>query len=158
MNDRQLQYPQINVLSVNERESERVRARICGRRVVNMVLCYTDITGRGGEAWIVSARKKEDEARTIMEDQHPWPVKHKGGHVNQKRKVSENQRRQLELTNPTSVCLVHTRFSQVTFLEGCARTKGRRHGAAEVGIVRHRQGLQGTGESAWNSLREVVVV
>lgn len=67
MNDRQLQYPQMNVLSVCERKNERVT--ICERRGVSMVLCYTDITGRGGEAWIVSARKKEDEARTIMEDQ-----------------------------------------------------------------------------------------
>ena len=51
-----------------------------------------------------------------------------------------NQNRRLELANPTSVRLVHTGFSQVTFLEGGARTKGRRHGAAEVGIVRHCQG------------------
>ena len=47
----------------------------------------------------------------------------------------------LELTNPTSVRLVDARLSQITLLEGGARTNARRHGAAEVGVVRNGQRL-----------------
>lgn len=64
----------------------------------------------------------------------------------------------LELTNPTPIRLVHARTSQVTLLERSARTKGRGHGAVEVGIVRHRERLEGRGERAWDSLPQVVVV
>ena len=62
------------------------------------------------------------------------------------------------MTNPTSVLLVHIRSPQITLLEGGARTKVRRHGATEVGVVRDRQGLQGMGERAWYSLPQVVVI
>lgn len=64
----------------------------------------------------------------------------------------------LELTNPTPVRLVHTRPSQIALLEGSARTKVSRHGAAEVGVVRDRQRLEGTGEGVRDSLLQVVVI
>ena len=64
----------------------------------------------------------------------------------------------LELTNPTPVRLVHTRPSQITLLEGGARTKVRWHCAAEIGVVRDRQGLQQMRESVRNSLPQVVVI
>jgi hypothetical protein len=56
-------------------------------------------------------------------------------------KRSNNQSERLELTNPTSIRLVHACPPQIALLEEDARTNVRRHGTAEVGIVRDRQGL-----------------
>jgi len=64
----------------------------------------------------------------------------------------------LELTNPTSVRLIHTRPFQTTLLEEDARTNIRRHGTSEVGIVRKRQGLQGTRKRSRYSLSQIVVI
>jgi len=70
-------------------------------------------------------------------------------------KVSE---RCLELANPASVRLVHARPFQITLLEEDARTNVGRHGTAEVGIVRKRQGLQGTRERARHTLPQIIVI
>jgi len=64
----------------------------------------------------------------------------------------------LKLTNPTSVRLVHTRPFQITLLEEDARTKVRRHGTTEAGIVRKGQGLQGARERSRYSLSQIVVI
>ena len=70
----------------------------------------------------------------------------------------QSQSGYLELTNTTSVRLVHARPSQITLLEGGARTKVRRHGAAEIGVVRNRQRLQGVRENAGYGLPQIVII
>lgn len=62
------------------------------------------------------------------------------------------------MTDPTSVRLVQARPSQITLLEEDARTNVRRYCAAEIGIVRDRQGLQGMREGTWYGLLKVVVI
>ena len=81
-----------------------------------------------------------------------------GGAHGSEARISKSQFGGLELTDTTSVRLVYTRPFQITLLEEEARTKVRRHGATEVGIVRNRQGLQGTREGSWYSLLQTVVV
>ena len=72
--------------------------------------------------------------------------------------VSKSQSGCLELTDTASVRPIHARPSQIALLEEDARTKVRRHGAAKAGVVRNRQGLHGTRESAGYSLPQIVVV
>lgn len=73
-------------------------------------------------------------------------------------RMSKSQSGCLELADATTTCPVYARPSQITFLEEDARTKVRRHDAAEVGIVRNRQGLERTREGAWYSLLQAVVI
>jgi len=124
-----------------------------------VVLCYTSIIRRERERelWIVLARRKRGDRGNHNGDQ-PSMARMINLREDTWARSEDSESGCLELTNPTSIRLVHTRRFQVTLLEEDTRTDVRRHGTTEVGIVRKRQGLQGARERSWYSLSQVVVV